>query len=106
MNTLIKLIIGIAVFFAFIGILSTITLFAFDTSITDTTVWLLSSVVPFKGIINEPAWFTFLEDLMIFELAYFSFEIAGKVLGFFHGSTISARGNYAHRGVTRRDINL
>jgi len=98
MNALIRIVIAVAIFFAFLGILSSLALFSFTADITSTAVWLLSALIPFRGVINLPALGTFLVELMIWLLAVWSFELASKMLQFFHGESINV-----HHAVNKQD---
>jgi len=92
MNALIKFLIYTGIIIALLAILNLFVLTAFGQQVNDVTVWLLSSLLPWKNLFNIPALLNFLLELMTFETLYWGYEIANKLIQIYTGNNLHGQG--------------
>lgn len=92
MNAVIKFLIYTGIIVAVLGGLSLFALTGFGDQINTITIWLLSALLPFRGIINLPALLIFILELMVFETLYWCYELADKFIGIYTGSYLRTGG--------------
>lgn len=97
MNAILKFLIYTALLTGILIALSLFTISSWGQQVNSVSIWLLSSILPFKGMVNLSAFFTFITELMVFELAYWTYHLLNKLITIYTGNNL-------HHGNGTRNI--
>lgn len=104
MGRIISLMISIAILTAFIAIGNALA-FIFFGDLSAFFVWIFSSLLPFRNLLNLQSFSLFILDLMTFEFCYFVIILTIKIMPFFTGhSVLESKGSYEGRMEHMRDF--
>src|SRR5580692_1616346 len=88
MNAILKFIIYAGIIFAMFALLSLFTITSFGQQVNDIALWLFNSILPWSGLLNVPAFLNFILELMAFEIIWWGYIIANKVIMILTGNNL------------------
>lgn len=89
MNSLIKILIYTALIVGVLSLLALFSLTPFGQAVNDVSLWLFSSILPLRGLIDIPAFAQFVLNVMLFETLWWGYVLANKFIQIYTGSKLS-----------------
>lgn len=91
MNSLIKLLIYVALLTGVFSLLAVFSMTTFGQNTTTLFNWFFTALLPFQKLINLPAFLSFLTNLMLFETAYWTYVLLNKILMMYTGNNLHGK---------------
>jgi len=88
MNAIVKFLIYTGLLFGVLTVLYVFSLTGLGEQVNEISLWLFNALIPLQGIINLPAFYAFLLQLMAFEGLWWSWKLLNKLSVWYTGNTL------------------